>query len=75
MKISFSRHARRRIRLYKIPESVILQIIENTHLALGKHTLIQKVADKELPVKIVVVVEESGITIVSAYPLKKGLIQ
>ena len=33
MKIKFSRHARRRARLYKIPESIVLDILENMEVS------------------------------------------
>ena len=73
MNVQFPRHARRRMRLYKISEKVIISIFENAPLTSGKHTLIQEIPGQKLPAKIVAVVENSTITIVTAYPLKKGL--
>ena len=73
MNIHFSRHARRRMRLYKITENVVINIVENAGLSLGKQTFLHESAGQKLPVKIVAVVEETVTTIVTVYPLKKGL--
>ena len=73
MNIHFSRHARRRMRLYKITEDIVIHIVENTAFSLGKQTLLHDIPGQKLPVKIVAVFEETTTTIVTVYPLKKGL--
>jgi len=44
MKIKFSRHAKRRASLYKIPESIISTILTGMNLRQGEHEIIQNVA-------------------------------
>jgi len=73
MKIKFSRHAKRRARLYDISESVILRILENKDLSRqGINEILENVEGFEYPLKIIVAVENDIITIVTTYPLKKG---
>ena len=72
MKIKFSRHAKRRAKLYKIPESTIFGILENMELSHGKHEIIKNVGGFKFPLKIVVAVESDIITVITNYPLKKG---
>jgi len=72
MKVKFSRHAKRRARLYKIPESTILNILESIKLPQGKHEIIKSVEGFKYPLKIVISVESDIISIITTYPLKKG---
>ena len=72
MKIKFSRHARRRARLYKISEDLIKSIIENSTLHDGTQEIIKEVQGIAFPLKIVVSVENNIITIITNYPFKKG---
>ncbi len=72
MKIIFSRHAKRRAKLYKIPEDLIRDVISEKNLPDGKHELIEKLSVVEYPVKIIVVIEMEVGTVVTNYPLKKG---
>ncbi|NNJ83656.1 MAG: hypothetical protein HKP13_01775 [Gammaproteobacteria bacterium] len=71
MKIKLSRHARRRAKLYKIPESIILGILDNMALAEGKHAIVREIEGFEYPLKIVAMVEDNVITVITNYPLKK----
>ena len=73
MKVNFSRHAKRRAKLYEIPESTVLDIIAREKLARGKHEIIKHVAGFKYPLKIVVQVEKNYATIITNYPLKKGV--
>ncbi len=41
MEIKFSRHAKRRARLYKISESTIIKILEGKELSQGRHEIIE----------------------------------
>lgn len=69
MQIKFSRHAKRRADLYKIPESTILEIIGGKEIGTGTHEIIQKVEGFNYPLKIVIIREDD---IITNYPLKKG---
>ncbi len=73
MKVKFSRHARRRAKLYKIPNSVLENILKNLNLENGQHEIIKEVSGFKYPLKIVVAVEKNIITVITNYPLKKGL--
>ncbi len=72
MIIKFSRHAKRRAKLYKIPENVIRKILEATDLDEGEYELVKDISGFKFPIKIVVVVEEDVATVGTNYPLKKG---
>ncbi len=70
-KIKFSRHAKQRAKLYKIPLSVIEDILKNKNLSSGKHEIVEEVKDQKFPIKVVVKVENDKITVITNYPLKR----
>jgi len=72
VKVNFSRYAKRRAKLYRIPESTVIKILDNMELSQGEHEIIEDVTGFELPLKIVVSVEGEIITMITNYPLKKG---
>ncbi|MCD4789222.1 MAG: hypothetical protein K8R37_04420 [Bacteroidales bacterium] len=72
MIIRFSRHAKRRAKLYKIPESVVETILAGLHINDGEHEIIKNVSGFKYPIKIVVAVESDIVTVITNYPLKKG---
>lgn len=72
MEIKFSRHAKRRAKLYEISETTITDILTNMNLHQGDHEIIKHVPGFQYPVKMVVSVEEGLITVITNYPLKKG---
>ncbi len=72
MIIKFSRHAKRRSKLYDISQQTIEKIIENSNIDEGKHELIEDVSGFKYPIKIVVSVEGNIVTVITNYPLKKG---
>lgn len=72
MGIRFSRHAKRRAKLYGISETTIMDILTNMNLHQGEHEIIKHVAGFKYALKIVVSVEEDLITVITSYPLKKG---
>jgi len=72
VEIKFSRHARRRAKLYKIPESTILSILEGKDFGQGNQEVIENVEGFKFPLKIVIVVKNDIIIIKTVYPLKKG---
>ena len=70
--IRFSRHAKRRAKLYGIAESTVTQLIEETDLVLGEQAIIRSVSGFRYPLKIVVSFDGDIVTIITSYPLKKG---
>lgn len=72
MEIILSRHAKRRAKLYEIPESTIIAILEGKELSQGTHEIIENTEGFKYPIKIVVSLENDIITVVTNYPLKKG---
>ena len=71
--IKFSRHAKRRAKLYSISESTIIEILTRMNLRQGEHKIIKDVDGFKYPLKIVVSVEKDTITVITNYPLKKGM--
>ena len=71
MKIKFSRHAKRRAKLYGISESTVIDILKNMNLHQGEHEIIRDVFGFSYPLKIVASVEENLMTVITNYPLKK----
>jgi len=51
--IKFSRHAKRRAKLYNISEDIIISIIEAQQLGEGEHEIIRDVDGFKYPLKIV----------------------
>lgn len=72
MKVKFSRHAKRRAKLYEIPESTVEKMLANLDLSDGEHELIRDIAGFRYPIKIVVSIDNDIMTVVTNYPLKKG---
>lgn len=72
MIVKFSRHAKRRAKLYKIPETMVETILGGLHLNEGEHEIIKNVSGFKYPIKIVVAVESDVVTVITNYPLKKG---
>lgn len=72
MQIKFSRHARRRARLFRISERTVSDILKDSALSQGKHEIIKAVKGFKYPLKIVVYVESSTVTVITNYPLRKG---
>jgi len=50
--IKFSRHAKRRAALYKIPESAVERILAVLELADGEHVLVSDISGFKYPIKI-----------------------
>jgi hypothetical protein len=72
MTVNYSRHAKRRAKLYNISESTIEDILNNVDLPEGEHELIEYIPGFKYPIKIVVSVESNILTVITNYPLKKG---
>lgn len=79
MTMTISRHAKRRCQLYKIDSNDVQVSIEDhlrTHqLQDGQYEIVNfTLASKyKFPLKIIFSVESTMITVITAYPLKKGL--
>jgi hypothetical protein len=71
MEITFSRHAKRRARLYGIPESTVAAMLTKINLHRGEHEIIKDIGQK-YPLKIVVSVKKDTLSVITNYPLKKG---
>ncbi len=72
MIVKFSRHARRRAKLYNISESMVEIILEGLDLSDGEHEIIRNISGFKYPIKIVFAVENDIVTVITNYPLKKG---
>ncbi len=72
MKVKFSRHAKRRAKLYKIPEPAIREILKHMELPQGEHEIVKDISGFKFPVKIVVSAKDKLVTVITNYPLKKG---
>lgn len=73
MKIKFSRHAKRRGKLYSISETIVLRVLEGKTLSKqGINEIVENVEGFKYSLKIVFAVENDIITIITNYPLKKG---
>ncbi len=72
MIVKFSRHAKRRAKLYNISESEIEEMLIDLKLKNGVHELTKDFKGFEYPIKMVVSVEDDSMTVVTNYPLKKG---
>jgi len=76
--IKFSRHVKRRLKLYDIGESDIIEVVElylqTEGLKKGRYVVISEelAAKYGLPIKVVFVIEEDEVIVVTAYPLKGG---
>lgn len=71
--IRFSRHARRRAKLYNIPESLVSEILAGMQLREGEHEIIRIVPGFRYPLKIIVSVKSDIAMVVTNYPLKRGM--
>jgi hypothetical protein len=56
VEIKLSRHAKRRARLYQIPEATILKVLEGKDLAHGDQEIIEYIEGFKYPLKIVATV-------------------
>jgi hypothetical protein len=73
VKIKFSRHAQRRAKLYSIPQAVVEKIVADANVPDGDHEIISDAVGFKYPLKIVASRAGEVITVITNYPLKKGL--
>ena len=78
IRIQFSRHAKRRMALYEISESTVRAIVKGQKKAGFVSEGINEVIDYQTvschgyPIKVVFSSEEKQITVITAYPLRRG---
>ena len=78
MNIKFSRHAKRRLKLYKINENDVISSIKH-ELSRVKNKIKYEITVNgtyirryKYPLKIIFIKKESDIIVITVYPLKKG---
>lgn len=72
MRVKFTRHARRRAKLYSLAEGRLADLVREAQPPAGTQTILRDIPGVPYPVKIVVAVEEGCATVITTYPLKKG---
>ncbi|MGD8890980.1 MAG: hypothetical protein PVF53_21365 [Desulfobacterales bacterium] len=72
MIINFSRHAKRRAKLYTSPELTVEEILRGLDLHDGEHELIREIPGFKYPIKIIFFIESNMTTVITNYPLKKA---
>lgn len=73
VEVKLSRHAKRRIKLYNIPEDKVIRIISEAQIGRGKQSLVKEVEGYSYPLKIIFEVSDNQIVMISCYPLKRGV--
>jgi len=58
--------------LYKISENIVIEALRSEELV-GKQWIVKHTAGFRYPLKIVFNADATGITVITAYPLKRGL--
>lgn len=69
--IHFSRHAKRRMRLYRISQDAVADMLPSTDTP-GRHAITRRLADHKYPIKVVYDVQKESTVVITAYPVKKG---
>ncbi len=71
MKFHCSRHARRRLELYKIDAAWVEMMILDSELGSGMHEVVSAIDGQKFPIKAVYTVEDDRVTLITAFPVKK----
>ena len=71
MDIKFSRHAKRRMKLYDMSELIVCDILKRETLSPGKQEIVRDISRFHLPLKVVFSVENEQLTVITTYLLKK----
>ena len=71
MEIKYSRHAKRRMKLYGISENIVESILEKENTE-KKNTIVKEIQGFAYPVKVVFERKMNHILIITVYPLKRG---
>jgi hypothetical protein len=77
--IKYSRHSKRRMKLYNISKADVELVVKNGEseiLADGKIAFIFNISHKfKYPIKVVAARDSDSLEVVTAYPLKKGIVK
>ena len=71
--IQFSRHAKRRMKLYHISEQIVRDLLQKPSEGCGHHELIETVEGWRLPIKVVYNENVEQMMVITAYPVKRGV--
>ena len=76
-KISFSRHAKRRMKLYGITERDVMRVIDEGESETDHHThktnfVLDALKGFKYPLKVVIVETSESRLVITAYPVKKA---
>jgi len=72
VEIIFSRHARRRGKLYRISQETVRKVLKGKKLKQGKQEFTENIPGFQYPLKVIVSVDGARTTVITSYPLKKG---
>ncbi|MEX1274809.1 MAG: DUF4258 domain-containing protein [Bacteroidota bacterium] len=78
MTVFFSRHAKRRMKLYRLAEKDVVDAILRSEASGGRSGATRNLIDFKMdakygyPLKIVYVRERARVVVITAYPVKKG---
>ncbi len=74
MNVIISRHAKRRMKLYKIKESDIYFMLEHSSKTkfVGRHEIVDKLDNFSYPVKVFFEVRLKDIFVITCYPIKRA---
>ncbi len=70
--VRFSRHAKRRAKLYDISEATVQDVVKDLDPDDGEHHIVKEFSGFKFPIKMVVTVEHNIAKVLTVYPLKKG---
>jgi len=71
MEIEFSRHAKRRMKLYDLSEDIVYNILKSVKDD-STNEIIRKVHGFEYPIKVVFKKKMNLILVITVYPLKRA---
>lgn len=75
MNVIFTRHAKRRMKLYNISKSDVINVLKSLksyELNFAKNEVIATVNKFVYPIKVIFEKKKEGYVIITAYPLKRG---
>ena len=71
MEIKFSRHARRRMKLYNISEDMVKNLLEEANQE-NRNEIIKEVPGFKYPIKLIFEKKMNLILVITVYPLKRA---
>lgn len=76
--IKFTRHAKRRMKLYNIDETLVAGVIaegKKTRLNEDLFEFLFEIENMDLPIKVISKIINNDYLIITCYPLKRGLVK